>query len=86
MEWQSRHRHRARAEERRLAALREALRRPGRELVLQHLGRGHEYRIAPDGIQVRDEDAAALIRRRYVRVRSAGLFFDTAQTWTADHD
>jgi hypothetical protein len=84
MEWQSRHRHRARAEERRLAALREALRRPGRELVLQHLGRGHEYRISPDGIRVRDEDAATLIRRRLVRVHSAGLFPDQPQSWTCN--
>ena len=83
--WRTRRRHQAQREERRIAQLREALRRPNRELVLQHLGkRGHEYRISPDNIPVRDADAATLIRRRYVRVRSAGLFFDMAQSWVAN--
>jgi len=82
--WQVLRRLQGRREEQRIERLRQALRRPGRQLVLHHLGkRGHEYRISPDNIRVHDEDAAALIRRRYVRVHSAGLFFDMAQSWVS---
>jgi hypothetical protein len=83
--WQVLRRLQGRREEQRIERLRQALRRPGRELVLQHRGkRGHEYRISPDNIPVRDEDAATLIRRRYVRERSPGLFSDQPQSWTAN--
>ena len=83
--WRTQRMRRGKREERRIELLRQTLRRPGRELVLHHLGkRGHQYRISPDNISVKDEDAATLVRRRYVRARSPGLFPDQPQSWTTN--
>jgi hypothetical protein len=84
MTWQTQRRRWSRWDEQRITKLRQTLRRPGRELVLQHLGKGHEFRISPDNIRVRDEDAATLIGRKYVHPRSAGLFPDQPQSWACD--
>jgi len=79
--WQVLRRLRSRREDTRIERLRQVLRQPGRELVLRHHGKGHEFRISPDNILVRDEDAALLIRRRLVTERSAGLFPGFTQSW-----
>jgi hypothetical protein len=80
--WQVLRRLRSRREDTRIERLRQVLRQPGRELVLQHRGkRGHAYVISPDNVPVRDEDAATLIRRKLVTERSAGLFPGFTQSW-----
>ena len=69
-------------DEARITKLRQALRRPGRKLVLQHFDKRHEFRISPDNIQVWAEDAQVLIRRKYVVVHDRGLFDEApAQSW-----
>jgi hypothetical protein len=70
-------------EEQRLARLRRELRRPGALLVLEHRGGHHCYRVVPGNIRLSDEEAAALIRRKYVVQRDPGLFSDTGQVWIA---
>jgi hypothetical protein len=83
MTWQQQRLRDTQKLERRIEALRAALRQPGAKLVLQHWDGGHAYRIVPAGNRVADWEAATLIRRQCVRPHDDGLFFGLAQTWVA---